>query len=104
MKEKADMPFAAGGRGMASDRALSASARSVFSRACVPAVRLPAVALFAFLPAAAAFADGPGFRFAPPLAGRASLVEDGFVLRRKLGVVAIAPELRIPIGLVYEEA
>ncbi|MGN0847461.1 MAG: hypothetical protein ACI4RA_08780 [Kiritimatiellia bacterium] len=63
-------------------------------------VLLSAVALTA----GAARAEGPDFRFRPPLAGRASLAEPGFVLRRGLGVAAFAPELCLPLELVYESS
>ncbi len=59
-------------------------------------------ALALLLPALSARADAPDFRFRPLLAGKASLTEPGFVVRRELGVAALAPELRIPIELVYE--
>lgn len=100
MKKETGFFPAAHGRIALSVRALSAFIRLVAHHACEPAVRPLAVALLTLLPAATAFADSPDFRFDPPLAGRASLVEDGFVIKRELGVLAIAPELKIPIELV----
>ena len=76
-------------------------------RRCAAAPRLlaPVCAALAFLlPAASARADAPDFRFRPLLAGKASLTEPGFVVRRELGVAALAPELRIPVELVYESS
>ena len=59
-------------------------------------------ALALLLPALSAHAEAPDFRYRPLLAGKASLTEPGFVVRRELGVAALAPELRIPVELVYE--
>ena len=76
-------------------------------RRCAAAPRLlvPVFAALAFLlPALSARADAPDFRFRPLLAGKASLTEPGFVVRRELGVAALAPELRIPVELVYESS
>lgn len=53
------------------------------------------------LATATARADGPDFRHRPQLAGRASLTEPGFVVQRRLGIANFAPELRLPIELVY---
>ena len=61
-------------------------------------------ALALLLPAASARADAPDFRYRPLLAGKASLTEPGFVVLRELGVAALAPELRIPVELVYESS
>ncbi len=77
------------------------------ARRCAAASRfLPPVcaALALLLPALSARADAPDFRFRPLLAGKASLTEPGFVVRRELGVAALAPELRIPVELVYESS
>ena len=49
-------------------------------------------------------ADGPAFAFRPLLAGRASLTESGFVETRALGTASFAPELRLPVELVYRSA
>ena len=49
-------------------------------------------------------ADGPAFAFHPLLAGRASLTESGFVETRTLGTASFAPELRLPVELVYRSA
>ena len=49
-------------------------------------------------------ADGPAFAFRPLLAGRASLTESGFVETRTLGTASFAPELRLPVELVYRSA
>ena len=61
-------------------------------------------ALALLLPAASARAEAPDFRYRPLLAGKASLTEPGFVVLRELGVAALAPELRIPVELVYESS
>ena len=53
------------------------------------------------LATATVWADGPDFRYRPQLAGRASLTEPGFVVQRRLGIANFAPELRLPIELVY---
>lgn len=56
-----------------------------------------AVALFAALAAGFASAsDGVSFAHRPLLAGKASLVSDGFEMTRTLGVAAFAPELQLP--------
>ena len=65
---------------------------------------LACAALALLIPALSAHADAPDFRFRPLLAGKASLTEPGFVVRRELGVAALAPELRIPVELVYESS
>jgi len=49
-------------------------------------------------------ADGPAFAFRPLLAGRASLTESGFVETRALGLASFAPDLRLPVELVYRSA
>lgn len=49
-------------------------------------------------------ADALDFRTRPLLAGKASLTEPGFTVRRELGVANLAPELRIPVELVYSSA
>lgn len=49
-------------------------------------------------------ADRPDFRTNPLLAGKASLTGPGFTVRRELGVANLAPELRIPVELVYSSA
>ena len=75
-------------------------------RAAAPRLLLAAAcaALALLLPALSAHADAPDFRYRPLLAGKASLTEPGFVVRRELGVAALAPELRIPVELVYESS
>ena len=60
-----------------------------------------AVAALALVPARA---ESPDFRHRPLLAGKASLTEPGFVVRRELGVANLAPELRLPVELVYESS
>ena len=60
------------------------------------------LAALALLPPLGANADSPDFRFRPLLAGKALLTEPGFVVRRELGVASLAPELRVPIELVYK--
>ena len=83
------------------------SIRAKAARRCAAAPRLlgPVFATLALLlPALSARADAPDFRFRPLLAGKASLTETGFVVRRELGVAVLAPELRIPVELVYESS
>ena len=63
--------------------------------------------LFAAVAALALFsarAESPDFRHRPLLAGKASLTEPGFVVRRELGVANFSPELRLPVELVYESS
>ena len=48
--------------------------------------------------------DVPAFSFRPLLAGRASLTESGFVVTRSLGTASFAPELRLPVEMVYRSA
>ena len=60
-----------------------------------------AVAALALVPARA---ESPDFRHRPLLAGKASLTEPGFVVRRELGVANFSPELRLPVELVYESS
>ena len=60
------------------------------------------LAALALLPPLGANADSPDFRFRPLLAGKALLTEPGFVVRRELGVASLAPELHVPIELVYK--
>ena len=63
------------------------------------------VTAFLGLSAAWAFAaDGVSFAHRPLLAGKASLTSDGFEVSRTLGVAAIAPELRMPVELVYDSS
>ena len=49
-------------------------------------------------------AEGVSFAHRPLLAGKASLTSDGFEVSRTLGVAAIAPELQIPVELVYDSS
>lgn len=78
---------------------------AVRRRAAAPRLLAFACAALALLlPAASARADAPDFRYRPLLAGKASLTEPGFVVLRELGVAALAPELRIPVELVYESS
>ena len=51
-----------------------------------------------------AWADSPDFRHRPQLAGKVSLTEPGFVVRRGLGVANFAPDLRLPVELVYDSS
>ena len=44
------------------------------------------------------------FTHRPQLAGKASLTSPGFEVTRTLGEVALAPELRLPIELVYDSS
>ena len=56
------------------------------------------------LATAMVWADGPDFCHRPQLAGKASLTSPGFEVTRTLGEVALAPELRLPIELVYDSS
>ena len=56
------------------------------------------------LATAMAWADSPDFRHRPQLAGKVSLTVPGFVVRRGLGVANFAPELRLPVELVYDSS
>lgn len=56
------------------------------------------------LATAMVWADGPDFCHRPQLAGKASLTVPGFVVRRGLGVANFAPELRLPVELVYDSS
>ncbi len=86
-------------------QAVCAQAEAVRRCALAPRLLAPTFAALALLlPALSARADAPDFRFRPLLAGKASLTEPGFVVRRELGVAALAPELRIPVELVYESS
>ena len=83
------------------DRARTAARRR--ASWCCAAARA-ALACAALLPALPARADAPDFRYRPLLAGKASLTSPGFVVRRELAVLSLAPELRIPVELVYESS
>ena len=60
------------------------------------------LAALALLQPLGANANSPDFRCRPVLAGKALLTEPGFVVRRELGVASLAPELHVPIELVYK--
>ena len=60
-----------------------------------------AFAALALLLSTAAFADTSDFRYRPVLTGKALLTETGFVVKRELGVANFAPEMRMPVELVY---
>ena len=49
-------------------------------------------------------AEGVSFAHRPLLAGKASLTSGGFEVSRTLGVAAFAPELQIPVELVYDSS
>ena len=49
-------------------------------------------------------ANALDFAHRPLLAGKASLVAPGFEVTRTLGTAAFAPELRIPVELVYDSS
>ena len=49
-------------------------------------------------------AEGVSFAHRPLLAGKASLTSPGFEVTRTLGVAAFAPELRLPVELVYDSS
>ena len=83
------------------DRARTAARRRASPRRVAG---LAALACAALLPALPARADAPDFRCRPLLAGKASLTSPGFVVRRELAVLSLAPELRLPIELVYESS
>ena len=63
-----------------------------------------ALAITTALPLAASAAGRPDFSHRPLLAGKASLTDSGFVVARRLGVANFAPELAIPVELVYRSA
>ena len=52
----------------------------------------------------ALFGETLPFGHRPILAGMASLTSPGFEVTRTLGEVALAPELRLPIELVYDSS
>ena len=60
------------------------------------------VAIASVMAFASAAAERVDFAHRPLLAGRASLVEVGYVESRSLGVARLSPELTMPIELVYE--
>jgi YD repeat-containing protein len=47
-------------------------------------------------------AENVDFHICPRLAGKALLTETGFVVKRELGVANLAPEMRMPVELVYK--
>ena len=49
-------------------------------------------------------ADRVEFSHRPLLAGRASLIETGYLEHRSLGVARLSPELTMPIELVYDSS
>ena len=83
------------------DRARTAARRR--ASWCCAAVRT-ALVCAALPPALPAWADAPDFRCRPLLVGKASLTSPGFVVRRELAVLSLAPELRLPVELVYESS
>ena len=52
----------------------------------------------------AVHAVGVDFHVRPRLAGKALLAEPGFAVTRELGVANVAPEMRMPVELVYKSA
>ena len=58
----------------------------------------------AFLGATSVFAANVDFRIRPRMVGKALLTETGFVVKRELGVANLAPEMRMPVELVYRSA
>ena len=84
------------GRANCAARRPAAAPRLLLAAACA--------ALALLLPVPSARADAPDFRCRPLLAGKASLTEPGFVVRRELGVLNLAPELRLPVELVYSSS
>ena len=50
------------------------------------------------------FSNSVPFSHQPLLAGKASLTDNGFEVKRTLGTVAFAPELTMPIELVYSSS
>ena len=80
-------------------------ARTAVRRQTTPRrAALAALACAVLLPALPSRADAPDFRFRPLLAGKASLTSPGFVVRRELAVLSLAPELRIPVEFVYDSS
>ena len=62
------------------------------------------VAIASVMAFASVAAERVDFAHRPLLAGRASLVGEGYVERRSLGVARLSPELTVPIELVYESS
>ena len=60
------------------------------------------VAAVAFATCASLFAGGVDFASRQMLAGRAKLAGEGYVEKRPLGVARMAPELTMPVELVYD--
>ena len=50
------------------------------------------------------FSNSVPFSHQPLLAGKASLTDNGFEVKRTLGTAAFAPELMMPIELVYSSS
>ena len=48
--------------------------------------------------------EAVGFASRPMLAGKASLTEEGYVVRHDLGTARFSPELRMPVELVYDSS
>ena len=62
------------------------------------------LAIFTVFSAQSLFSKTVPFSHQPLLAGKASLTDNGFEVKRTLGTVAFAPELTMPIELVYSSS
>ena len=66
--------------------------------------RISAFVLAALVGLTTVGAESVDFSNRPLTAGRASLTETGYVEQRTIGVARMAPELTMPIELVYESS
>jgi hypothetical protein len=62
------------------------------------------LAIFTVFSAQSLFSKTVPFSHQPLLAGKASLTDNGFEVKRTLGTAAFAPELMMPIELVYSSS
>ena len=62
------------------------------------------LAIFTVFSAQSLFSKTVSFSHQPLLAGKASLTDNGFEVKRTLGTAAFAPELMMPIELVYSSS
>ena len=90
-------------RGEEASDMLVSYAKGFRRRACA-SVRMLLLAAAGLSAAWAFAAEGVSFAHRPLLAGKASLTSDGFEVSRTLGIAAIAPELRMPVELVYDSS
>jgi hypothetical protein len=62
------------------------------------------LAIFTVFSAQSLFSKTVSFSHQPLLAGKASLTDNGFEVKRTLGTAVFAPELMMPIELVYSSS